>query len=219
MLLNHTADFADFVTAPQRAKEAAKTTIASPTLPLRPAETIAALDGATMVETENGWQPAAQLQTGDRVHTLDGGLVPVASAIQRTLPRYSTHLWFIPEGALDNCDALRITAGQRVLVTSTACERLYGAPDILIPVAALAGFRGIRPCSGLRSTDVTELTFEQEEIIFVQSGTMLICPSQSGVSDGYFRTLGYGEARGLLTLMEGAHIAPDVSAHATPNAA
>lgn len=208
MLLNHSADFATFETTN-------KITKAAPELqmpPLRAAEQMTALAANTLVETSTGWQEAGKIVAGDLVHTLDGGLVPVATAKARTLPMYSTQLWFIPEGVFDNCDGLRVTAGQRIMITSTACERLFEAPDVLVPVTALAGYRGIRPCTGQSETHVTEFTFEKEEVIYAQSGTLLMCPAADGASDGFFRTLGYGETRALLTLMNGAHVGPDLSA-------
>jgi hypothetical protein len=81
-----------------------------------------------------------------------------------------------------------------------------------VPVTALAGYRCIRPSAAQPETPVTELTFENEEIIYAQSGSLLMCPAADGASDGLFRTLGYGETRALLTLISGAHVGPDLSA-------
>lgn len=207
MLLNHSTDFATF----DPKSGITKVTPALQIPPLRAAEQITALATNSLIETSSGWQQAGKIRAGDLVHTLDGGLVPVATANDRTLPRYSTQLWFIPEGVFDNCDSLRVTAGQRIMITSTACERLFDAPDVLVPVTALAGFCGIRPCTGQSETRVVELTFEKEEIIYAQSGSLLMCPASDGTSDGFFRTLAYGETRALLILMSGAHVGPDLT--------
>ena len=205
MLLNHTSDFANFTPATVRP--------ACPVLPhLKPAERIAAMDADTRIETAQGWRPAGQLCAGDLVHTLDGGLVPVATARTRQMPRYSCDVWFIPQGALNNCDAVRVTAAQNLLISNTMCDALFGTPDVLVPARAMAGFRGIKAGAGLGATHLVELAFEQDEVIFAQSGTLLHCPAANGKGDGFFRTLAYGEARALLTLMSGNHCAPDLAA-------
>ena len=205
MLLNHTSDFANFTAA---------TTGAKPLVPplLEPVEPIAAMDAGTRIETAKGWRSAGQLCAGDLVHTLDGGLVPVLTARSRQMPRYACDLWFIPQGALNNCDAVRITAAQSLLISHSMCDALFGTPDVLVPARAMVGFRGITSGAGLAATHLVELAFEQEEVIFAQSGTLLHCPAASGKSDGFFRTLTYGEARALLTLMSGNHYAPDLAA-------
>ncbi|MEP5090136.1 MAG: Hint domain-containing protein [Paracoccaceae bacterium] len=208
MLLNHSADFATFE----------KTTVIKSKVPplqmppLRAAEIITSVAANTLIETSAGWKEAGDIAVGDLVHTLDGGLVPVATAKIRTLPIYSTQLWYIPEGVFDNCDSLRLTAGQHIMITSTACERLFDAPDVLIPVNALAGYRDICPCTSQSETRVIELAFEKEEIIYAQSGSLLMCPAADGETDDYFRTLSYGETRALLTLINGAHVGPDLAA-------
>lgn len=208
MLLNHSSDFAKFETAPR----AAKPEIAPGFPALRPAEPDAGFAAGTLIETSSGWRAAGDLKTGDLVQTLDGGLVPIASVTPRTLRRYSTQMWHIPEAALNNCEAFRVSAGQHVLLSETACETLFETPDVLIPVTALAGFRGIARCTAQSQTGTVELAFEREEIIYAQSGALLLCPAISGQSDGFFRKLNYGETRALLIMMTGAHLAPDLCA-------
>lgn len=158
----------------------------------------------TLLETEFGWRPVHALQAGDRVQTLDGGLVRIKSV--RARETEGETLWHIPALALSNCSDMWLTGAQHVALAGAQCERLHGAPHVLAPITAMAGYCGIRP--DLRTgRKVVELTCEAEEIVYAHTGAMLhiAAPSQ----EPFFPRLSYGETRAMLTLLKGSHIQPD----------
>lgn len=203
MLLNHTQAFADFTPAQQivQANRPAP-------LPMPKREEISAFKPGTLLETRSGWQPAEQLRPGDAVCTLDGGFATIASLRQRRLGVGPDQHWHIPAGSLNNCSDISLTRGQHVAIMDAACDQLFGTPCVLAPITAMAGYRGITAAAARTSGIATELTFETEEIVYAQTGMLLHVPS--GTQESFFRTLGYGETRALLTLMNRGHCAPDL---------
>ncbi len=158
----------------------------------------------TLLETEHGWRPVHALQPGDRVHSVDGGLVPITSVTPR--PHDGEALWHVPAQALNNCSDMWLTDAQHVALSGTDCERLYGTPYVLAPVSALSGYRGIRP-EARASQSLIDLACEHEEILFAQTGALLHVtgPGQAP----FFRRLSYGETRAILTLLSCGHVQPD----------
>lgn len=165
----------------------------------------AALPGDLRVATAIGWRPAAALTEGDPVLTFDHGLQPLAEVIRHTGPCDDAEpALHVPPGALGQTDALILLPGTAVLIESDLAEELYGDPFVLIPQAALDGFRGIRPVAATAAGGVT-LRFDRDEIVFTQPGALLLCPSVAGLlgpdSDRY-QPLPVDLADAILTLME-----------------
>lgn len=209
MLLNHSQAFAQFQTT-----ENADVTPA-PALPKR--VEISAFKDGTMVETRNGWRPVEELEIGDQVYTLDGGFTELTGIRTHRLPAGSTRMIHVPAGCLNTCSDLILTAGQHVALIEPECDTLFQAPCVLVPAAAMTGFRGITAFNSMRDTTATELTFSTEEIVYAQTGALLHV--SSGVSDPFFRTLGYGETRALLALMNRGHCGLDPQGYAPALAA
>lgn len=204
MLLDHNTAFADH--RPVRTRQAAESPRArplSPRLPLPPRTEISALPDGTMLETRDGWRAVETLGPGDAVATLDGGFAMLTGLRRRRLAPGRMRHWRIPAGTFNTCSDLRLSAGQHIALAGPECDRLFGAPCVLAPIATMAGFRGIAPLTGLARAEATELRFASEEIVYAQTGALLHVPS--GGATSFFRTLGYGETRALLSLMNGAH--------------
>ena len=171
----------------------------------------------SLVETPQGWTRVEDLRAGARVMTYDGGAQRVA-AIRRGSP--DREIWAgpgaglvrVPGGALDNCNDLMLLPEQPVLIHAQAAEAVLGAPAVLIRAAALTGFRGIHRILPGASVALIALEFARDEMVFVNSGTLLYCPAQvqdcnvapapGTLVDGFFPLLDAGQAQALLDLIE-----------------
>jgi len=187
MFLNHSAAFTSF--------EPVTTDMDAPQKRMP----IPAMIAGTMVETETGWTPVERLSLGDAVYTLEGGPAPIADLRQIRLSA-GTQLWHVPGGALGNCDDLLLTRDQHVMITDNDAEAMFDTPYVLIPAPALQGFRGTRRIDCVPGAIAVEMTFDAEEIVYANSGTLMHCAAMSGLSDGFFRTLSTAEARIFLAM-------------------
>lgn len=171
------------------------------------------LVAGSLVETPQGWMPVENLRVGTRVMTYDGGAL-APTAIRRVSPDdgLGTELVRVPGGALDNCGDLLLVPEQPVLIHSDLAEAVLGVPAVLIRAAALTGFRGVHRIVPAKPVALIALEFESDEMVFVNSGTLLHCPTKAhGMAetaapgtlvDGFFPVLGKAQARALLDLME-----------------
>jgi hypothetical protein len=209
MLLNHSQAFAQFLPTDIVAQ--------TPVLPLPKREETSAFRAGTLLETPSGWCSVETLKTGDEVYTLDGGFTEITGIRTHALPAGSTRAIHVPAGVLNNCSDLVLTAGQHVALIEPECETLFQTPCVLVPAAAMTGFRGITALTGFGEMTATELTFATEEIVYAQTGALIHVPS--GTTDPFFRTLGYGETRALLTMLNGGHLALDPHGYAPAQAA
>lgn len=167
---------------------------------ISPAEGIVA---GTQIATAMGWRPIEAIAVGDRVMTFDHGLRPVASVKRSDLwlgdGRCPSHLepLAVPEGALGNQRPLLLLPEQPVLVESDMAEALFGDPFVLIPAAALEGYRGIGPVTPHRRVEVVLLEFESDEVVYANGAGMIRCGS---VHDGDVETILEGDAVNYETL-------------------
>lgn len=158
----------------------------------------------SLVETDAGWREVQTLSPGDRVQTFDGGLKPLCHVARRSLAP-DTRLWRAEAGALDTCSPLVLLPDQFVLVESRRAEALFGTPLMLAPAAALGEGRGVLPvdpADGEAPCEAVTLHFEEEEIVYVNTGALLYCP---GLSRGHGATL--AEFFPVLGRREAAHLA------------
>lgn len=151
----------------------------------------------TLLDTATGWRPVETLRPGEQVRTLHG--MKRIETLTRQPPDHSRKHWIVPANRLGNDSALRLNAGQNVVVMDPVCQRLFGVPLVLVPVPATTGFRGVHTVSGFTLRWGIALTFESEEIVFVQAGALLHVPGPE--SDAHHRRLTYRESRHLLPLL------------------
>jgi hypothetical protein len=174
------------------------------------------LVAGSLVETPQGWTPVETLCQGAQVLTYDGGAQPVA-AIRRITPDHAAWegqgggLVRAPGGALNNCGALMLLPEQPVLIHSEAAEAVLGTCAVLVRAAALTGFRGIHRVAPEAPVGLVALEFARDEMVFVNSGALLHCPSRAApvrppapdtLVDGFFPMLDAVQARALLDLIE-----------------
>lgn len=159
----------------------------------------------TLIETDRGWRSVDELCPGDRIMTFDGGLRELRAVSTRRLDSpmgQVAHMMEVPGGVLDTCSDLSLPADQYVLLDLAAVEASHDSPLALVPAAALEDWNGIRrKPAGDRSLSYT-LCFDDEEIVFANTGAMLHCAAPEGTTLGssFFNTLSFDETRSLLGL-------------------
>ena len=168
------------------------------------------------VETPHGWRAVETLGAGDRVQTLDGGMREVIGATHTTLSARDLtrarasgeHPLYVPGGALDTCAGFHLLPGQLVMIDTHHAEAVFGNPLVLVPGAALEGWLGILPDMPEAPLTVVRLMFDEEEVIFANTGALLHCPTDTHVwqaddsrASGFFTRLGLDSARLLVDLM------------------
>lgn len=160
------------------------------------------------IETESGWCAVGDLTPGMAVHTVEGGLQPVQDI---NLREQDTPRWQVPEGALNNCAALTLSAGTLMGLRDPWCLRLHGSPLVLCHIDALTGFRGIARAQTTATQTLYQLRFARSEMIYAQSGTLLLCPAaeDTSLTQSPCPILNYGQTRALLALSQRALPAAD----------
>lgn len=177
----------------------------------------AGMVAGSLVETPTGWTPVERLCEGMEVLTYDGGALPV-TAVRRAAPNPDywagpeAGLVRVPGGALDNCEDLLLLPDQPVLIHAAAAEAVLGARAVLVPAAAFDGHRGIHRVVPDARVELVALAFATEEMVFVNSGTLLHCPADTfgpgaapecgTLVDGFFPMLGRTQAEALLGLID-----------------
>jgi hypothetical protein len=182
----------------------------------RPRRLGAGLVAGTQVETARGWKPVEQVLTGEKVQTWDGGLQPVTK-VERTLygadlaEAYPDGLLMVPGGALNTCDAVYLLPEQHILLESSIAEEVLGRPAVLVPAAALEGHRGIMRVMPVDLVEVVTLSFDQEEVVYANTGALLHCPPrragtapQGPATSAFFEVLSFARARAFVELMDAA---------------
>ena len=164
----------------------------------------------TKVEAADGWRPVESLMRGDAVYTFDGGLREIRS-IHREEIR-PVRVLNVPGGVLDNCAEMVLLPGQHMLMDLPGAEEAFGSPMGLIPAAALAGWNGVEWVNWkARKVEVVTLVFDEEELVWGNSGALFHCPDASQHSaprlvSRFFNVLGLSDGRRLLGL-EGERVA------------
>ncbi len=158
------------------------------------------LMAGTRIAVAIGWRPVEALRPGDGVLTFAGGVRPIEAVRAAPLPAdLPEALWplVVPPGALDNREALWLLPRQRLLVEADCAEALYGDPFVLVPAAALEGWRGIarqRPQGGLRTVS---LHFAEPQIIYAGCGALI---ATAGAPHGH-AVLGLAEGERVIALL------------------
>ncbi len=178
-------------------------TTAAPIAPVAPSQVAArpmagparGLLSGTIVETAAGWRPVDALRAGDLVQTLDGGLRRVAGLRwQPVTPRGG--LIVVPGGILGSESDIELLPDQEVLVDGDQLEQLFGLPAAMVRARDLLGFGGtVRRPTGV-SVEACALSFDEEEVIWVNGGMCLHCTAgDDGDTAPFFETLSPAQAR------------------------
>ncbi len=160
----------------------------------------------TRLEAADGWRPVESLVRGDAVYTWDGGLREIRAILREEVR--PVRVLEVPGGALGNCAEMTLMPGQHLALDLPGAEAAFGRPSVLVPAAALAGWRGVEWTNWkARKVEVVTLVFDEEELIWANSGALFHCPqpSQRGAArlvSPFFAVAGLAQARGLLGLDE-----------------
>ncbi len=168
----------------------------------------------TKVETEAGWRPVESLMTGSKVQTY-AGLRRVAR-VERSFVEPANQdqnpdpMLLVPGGVLNNCSAFYLLPDQLVLLETIYAEEVFGDAATLVPGSSMVGFRGIEQVRPRGLIEVINLGFDEEDVIYGNTGVLFHCPSigakqGEGLRSDYFLTLTNGQAVELLAMLEGTN--------------
>jgi DNA integrity scanning protein DisA with diadenylate cyclase activity len=92
---------------------------------------------------------------------------------------------------------------------------VFGSPLVLVPGAALEGWQGIIPDMPDAPLTIVRLMFDEEEVIYANTGALLYCPTDAQVwqaqdsrAGGFFTRLDLDAARLLVDLIRMDGTAP-----------
>lgn len=168
----------------------------------QPARPMRGLLSGTAVETPRGWIPVDGLVQGDLVYTLDGGLREVRSLKWRQIDAVSSIIT-VPGGVLGNASDLELLPQQRVLMDDPVLDRLFSLPAALVTARDLAGYGGIGRRRLAGPLEACELSFEEEEVVWVNGGMCLHCDPSDPGRERFFEVLSPTSARLLILAMTG----------------
>lgn len=132
------------------------------------------------LETAAGWVPVERLAIGMAVQTFDGGLRPIVD-LKRVkvghmlLDFFPQGLTLVPGGALNNCEPFYVSPNQEILLRDAAVMDVTGHSAALIRAEFLEGTRGITRSLPVDDLTIVILAFEEEEIVWANTGTLLAC--------------------------------------------
>jgi hypothetical protein len=149
---------------------------------LPPVRQAAGLSTGSLVETAVGWRAVETLAPGNRVQTFDGGLRAIRRVERRGLPLGPKALVRVPGGVLNACADLLLPRDQAVLLDTPEAAAILGNPLTLVPAAALVGHRGTCWKAARSPAALFRLVFDDEEVIFVNSGVLIHCPGDAAPS-------------------------------------
>lgn len=167
---------------------------------VRPAPKATGLSSSCLIDTPQGWMAAKDLRIGMRVHSFDGGAALILGLDRR--PVMDQPAIVIGGGVAGNCADLVLPFGQHLLVDTLNDPAYPDAEVLLLPAEAWLGQPGVWTTT-LHDELITPL-FADEEILWVNSGSLLHCPSVvfgAGLlpDGGFFDRLPLAEARAFLT--------------------
>lgn len=143
----------------------------------------AGLGGTAMIETAGGWCRAADLRRGTLVHTLDGGLRPLADVVVQTLwpaGEGSGMLVHLAGGTFGVCDDVWLMPDQPVLIAAPVVQEVLGLPHVLLAARGLVGIGGCRIGRPEGPQQIVTLRFSRPEAVWANSGLLLGCGGTAG---------------------------------------
>ncbi|PZR00648.1 MAG: hypothetical protein DI533_08930 [Cereibacter sphaeroides] len=144
------------------------------------------LIAGTQIATMGGWRSVESLAAGDAVQTFAAGAQRIRAVSRAMTGRAAIPqvLWpvVVPAGALDNREELVLLPDQRVLLVTDVAEDQFGERFVLVPAAALDGWRGIRRRRSRADTAVVRISFETPQILYASRATLVSCPGETPVT-------------------------------------
>ncbi len=137
----------------------------------------------THVASNLGWRKVEALSVGDKVLTFDNGMQTVVDIQRETLwigerghAHPTTLPIHLPQGALNNRCDMWLMPDQGLLVESDAVSDLMGDPFAVVSARSLVGLGGISRMAPAQKLEITILSFENDEVIYVEGGLLAHCP-------------------------------------------
>lgn len=164
----------------------------------------------TMVATSQGWRAVEDLVPGDMVLTFDNGMRPVQAIRRETkviddrCENTNMSAVYIPRDALGNRNPLWLRADQGVLIEHELLEDELGDPFAVVPACTLEGYHGIARAPMQVTMDLVTLSFDEDEVIYIEAGLLAFCPAQMDIlqlaskESNLYTVLGTTEARELV---------------------
>lgn len=171
----------------------------------------AGVSGGAMIETAGGWRQASELRRGMLLHTLDGGLRPLAEvAVQAVWPmgEGSGELVHVPGGTLGACDDLWLMPDQPVLIGAPVVQEVMGLPHVQVAARSLAANGGCRIGRPGKAIQIVTLRFSRPEAIWVNSGLIACCDGTEPGAGGVAPQLCTDRASDLMGLLAGLSRCP-----------
>ncbi|WP_375552368.1 Hint domain-containing protein [Rhodophyticola porphyridii] len=163
---------------------------------------------STILETETGWRAAETIRAGDRVHTLDDGLRPVRRVDRNfyggVFGKPVVEVIRVAGGVLNACSDLYVMPDQPLLIDHPAVDEVLALPSALVPASVLSGFSGCGPMRSQTRFETVSIAFDEDEIIFAQSGVKVHCPAARAaeMAEDHYMSLSPDQAQALLELIE-----------------
>ncbi|MBI1495559.1 Hint domain-containing protein [Rhodobacteraceae bacterium MYP1-1] len=150
-------------------------TLSSPTVLFNDTHLIVCFTRGTLIKTPEGEIPIEKLCVGDLVATMDDGCEAIRwiGSTKRDEIDFAINPKLrpvrIPAGAfgsgLPHQDLL-VSRQHRMLVRSKVADRVFGAPELLVPAIHFVGFNGIHEACDVEQVEYYHILFEKHEIVW-----------------------------------------------------
>ncbi|MEL6523379.1 MAG: Hint domain-containing protein, partial [Pseudomonadota bacterium] len=152
---------------------------------IRPVDgTLGVLSG-TLVETSRGWRRVEYLDRFSKLYTYDGELRQIVGLQRGSLGNDGSMVVCVPGGKLNVCQDLLLLPDQPILVGSRGGQDGRGK---LCLAKHLCGRWGVRAARLPRGTTVFQLAFEEEELIYANTGALIYCPATKMPKRSFFES-------------------------------
>ncbi|TNJ43967.1 Hint domain-containing protein [Phaeobacter sp. B1627] len=138
----------------------------------------------TMVATSFGWRPVELLNIGDEVLTFDHGMQAVKTIQRQVLVLGDTACAqdmapiYIPRDAIGNRNPMWVKSEQGIMIEHDLVEDKLGDPYAIVPACTLEGYRGISRSPQQVTMEAIILTFDQDEVIYIDADILAFCPAR-----------------------------------------
>jgi len=131
-------------------------------------ERITCFTPGTLIITANGKTAIEDLNTGDRVWTMDNGLQPIAWIGRATVPAQGALAPIrISKGTLGNDRDLLVSPQHRMMLDGWRVEMHCGMDEVLAPAKSLSNDNTIRPVEGGTVTYI-HIAFDDHQIVIAE---------------------------------------------------
>ncbi len=171
------------------------------------------LFGGTLIGCEDGWRPVESISAGDLVWTFDNGLRPVKGVKFHELrprddnPDLELVVYRVPSGGLANAEVLVFLPGTGLLLECENASDAQGDPFAVVPVDALEGVCGVRRDTVPGRIVLYTLTFEQEEVFYIDSGLLVHAKAHHADGAAHYDVKSVEAAQEMLTDLDFAELA------------